>query len=264
MRFAACIMRSLSKSRESHNPRRFSSVAVQYTVVRVEPEQSFYPYRADRISPERLKILLMHCSFDDVLASVYREISDLTYKPDPGNREALGHWRAKFVFSVTEPTYDLFFNGSAGYRAQFCEDSMVGVLKNQQCVDVLRPLLLDFARTCVSVQDLRQIEASLRCRSAKVWIDESACTLDPSIVSDDVVAISVPRWVQAAREAELEIKTRQDSCPKAKKAALDGVQAPQGTRLAVFGGFIDEASHREFVVPSKRRRHQHIQLYGFS
>lgn len=225
-------------------------------------------YRTDRINPERLKLLLSPRSFDEVLASVFNEFSVPSYRADPGTKEARGYWRAVFGFSVQMPTYDAFFNGPTGYRAQFCNDPIRGLHKNRQCVDTLTPLLLDFARRSdsVSVKDLSKIDASLRCRSAKIWIDESAedCTLNHSIVADQLVSIDVPPWVQAAEEAEREIKTWQETCPRAKQQALYGVQAPEGTRLKVFGGFIEETNYMELVVSSKRRRHQQIRLYGFS
>jgi len=225
-----------------------------------------WSYRTDRINHDRLKRLQRPLSFDEVLASVRNEFSAPAYKPDPGNREALGHWRAVFGFSVTEATYDVFFNGPAGYRAQFCEDPRAGLLMNQRCMEVLTPLLVDFVKASTSREDSEKIEASLRCTSAKIWIDERVqdCTLMQTISADQPAVLNVPRWVQAAKEAEREIKARQSTCPRAKKSALYGVQAPEGTRLKILGGFIDQTNFSEFVVPSKRRRHQQIQLYGFS
>ena len=235
--------------------------------VQVKLGQIVWSYRTDRINPERLTRLLRPCSFDEVLASVLNEFSAPAYQPATGKKEARGYWRAVFCFSVTGPTYDVFFNGPTGYRAQFCEDSMAGLLMNEQCIKVLTPLLVDFAKTSSSSEPVEKLEASLRCRSAKIWIDEHArdCTLNKqTIAADQLVVLNVPRWVQAAKEAEEEIKARQDTCPRAKEWAQYGVQAPEGTRLKVLGGFINQTNCSEFVVPSKRRRHQQIQLYGFS
>ena len=56
-----------------------------------------------------------------------------------------------------------------------------------------------------------------------------------------------------ASAAESTIKTR----------ALQGVQAPEGDRMEVLGAWLDD-DDREFVVPSKLNRAQHIHEYGFS
>lgn len=199
-------------------------------------------YRTDRIDPGRLDRFLRPCTFDEVLRRVVSEFSAPSYKGDRGKREAKGYWRAVFSFSVTTATYDAFFNGPAGYRAQFCEHSCNGSVKNRECIDALTPLLLDFVRLAAPKDPVEKITVSLRCKTAKIWIDEQArdCTLNhQTITVDDLVVLNVPRWVQAAREAE---QAMQSTRPKAKQCAMYGVQAPEGTRLKVLGGFINEST----------------------
>lgn len=223
-------------------------------------------YRADRIPSDRLNDLLVPRTFDEVLGFVCDTARAPTYKPDRGSKEAAGCWRAVFSFSVDAFAYDLFFNSPFGYRAQYCQSPMVGVARNQQCVETLFERLMTASLKSKPTVPLEKIATSLRCRSSKIWIDEKAedCTLKYTITVSDLVAVNVPRWVKAAEEAEQEMKASQRTYPRAKGRAIYGIQAPEGTGLKVLGGFLRDASGEEFVVPSKRRRHQHIQLYGFS
>jgi hypothetical protein len=170
------------------------------------------------------------------------------------------------VFSVDKVAYDRFFNSPFGIRAQYCRDPKLGGVRNRQCIDALFERLMATAQVTGPGVSLDQVAASLRCGSSKIWIDEHAqdCTLKHTIAVSDLVTVDVPRWVRAAEEAEAEIRAFQRARPRVKDRALYGIQAPEGTTLKVLGGFLCETSSKEFVVPSKRRRHQQIQLYGFS
>jgi hypothetical protein len=189
----------------------------------------------------------------------------ISYQREPGSKEAKGCTRGVFSLEVDRKSYDLFFNSAGGYRAHFRKSPAAGLEMNRRIIDSLSERLLDHASEASGGSGL-DVSVSLRCGSAKIWIDEKAadCTLSSSMQAESVISIEVPHWVKAAREAEVEQRKRQRTIPAEKNVALWGVQAPEGTTLKVFGAWIRNGSKVEFIAPSKRRRHQHIWLYGFS
>jgi len=224
-------------------------------------------FTTDRVCDERRLYMEEARSFEDVIQAVADDAKAITYRLKRGTIEAKGHTRAEFRFSVTPRTYDIFFNSSSGYRAQFYYDQGRGMQQNRAILTSLWPVLLSAA----SANDphatftIAHVERSLDHPSAKIWINEDTSSLDQkSIDATALTAINVPHWVGAAREAEAGIRGGFTLQPSAKQKALLGVQAPTGTELKVFGAWLDDRSGLELVVPSKRNRARQIRVYGFA
>jgi phosphate acyltransferase len=220
-----------------------------------------------RVSEERRRYLEQVDSFRAVLEAVATEATDGRYRSAKGDREAKGHTRAEFLFSITPKTYDIFFNGASGYRAQFYCGPTAGIQQNKALLERLRAPLLTAARAQISrgKLTLEQIERSLQLKSAKAWINEDASTLDKtSLDADWLIAIDIPQWAKAAREAEVSIRDRLRPRPSGKENALLGVQAPEGTELTVMGAWLHDVTGEEWVPRSKRNRARRICVYGFA
>jgi hypothetical protein len=201
--------------------------------------------------------------FDAVADLLVSGASAFTYQAKRGCREAKGCTRAEFSVSVPPDVYDLLFNSSSGYRAQFYIDHRLGVRRNRELLERLSPLLLGAASKPGGLSP-EQVNASLQAVSAKIWINESTSTLDQaSLDAESLIAIAVPHWVACAREATSRMKAGVQPPPSTQKALL-GVQAPEGRDLRVLGAWLDDVTGNELVVSSKRNRAREIRVYGFA
>lgn len=221
----------------------------------------------ERVSQPRRESLAVCVPFDRVVELVVEEATGVTYRVRRGSIEAKGCTRAEFLFTVSSNTFDLFFNGVTGYRAQFYNDHRFGVGQNREVVERITPHLLATAKNAAQGSDfsLERVAASLRADSAKIWIHESESTLaQDSIDADALVAISVPHWVASAREVTAAMRRGVKPQPSSKEKALLGVQAPEGTQLQVLGAWLNDVTGAEHVVPSKRNRGREIRVYGFA
>ena len=224
-------------------------------------------FTTDRVCDKRRLYMEESRSVKDVIEAVADDANGITYRPKRGTIDAKGQTRAEFRFSVTPRTYDIFFNSSSGYRAQFYYDQGRGMQQNRAILTSLRPILLSAvsANNPHETFTIAHVERSLDLPSAKIWINEDTSSLDQkSIDATALTAINVPHWVGAAREAEAGIRGGFTLQPSAKQKALLGVQAPTGTELKVFGAWLDDRSGLELVVPSKRNRARQIRVYGFA
>jgi hypothetical protein len=110
---------------------------------------------------------------------------------------------------------------------------------NRKVIDLLQPTLLAYSSTAAA--DL--VRKSLSGAQAKVWIDESEVKVERHF-HDITPEIDFPRW----------IKNSEDGA---------GPRAPIGTRLIVYGGWIDKGG-REQVDPHKEYRSEEIHQCGFT
>lgn len=230
-----------------------------------------WPLRPELVPVTRRGAHATGASFDDVIAALLGTAAGFSYRAKRGCREAKGHTRPEFFFSVQPDVFDLFFNSRSGYRAQFCGDHRVGAAQNGKLIRGFEQRLLAVAVSSGAGVtspgfSLQQIRSALSLPSAKVWMDEydADSTLNKSSVdAESLIAINIPHWVKTARTVSDQVR-RGQSPNRSKEKALLGIQAPEGRRLVVFGAWLSDSTGQEYVVPSKRYRAKEIRLYGFS
>ena len=134
-------------------------------------------------------------------------------------------------------------------RGRYFESLSEGLRGNAQVVTTLIPALI--ADGAID-GDAREIEASLRMISAKVWLPEvqshlcNACVGEWSPPQDSEPEILNGRW-----EMGDDVRGRY------------GRKAYRFTKLRIFGGFQNGNGH-EFVAERKKYRAEHLHRYGWS
>ena len=214
------------------------------------------------VRADRLEYLDERISFTELAISVSKgEI--ITFSLEPGKKEAKGCCRGSWVVKIPSQLLDLFFNGGCGYRAQFYLAPDRGIQANRLIIDRLIPRLLTSSGTGPNKMKPQQLEASLRSRHAKIWIDEETSTLDQTAIDPLLIqALNVPRWVAAMNQALSAWAQRTSPEPYVARSLL-GVQAPEGERLIIVGAWMD-TGNVDHVVPSKENSAEHIHNFGFS
>lgn len=224
-----------------------------------------WKFRSDKMTVKRLRSLQQELLLPVIAQRIADEVTNIVFHWKEGDREAKNKARAEFLFKVCPETLDVFFNSSQGYRAQYYLDPQRGIECNRLVIDVVKGKLIEAARQSNrSVMTLEQVQKSLEYGSAKIWIYEHDSTLDQtSRDPEQIVALEVPRWVEAMKQVLAAWDAHQQPSSTTKTRALLGVQAPEGSRMEVLGAWLDD-NDKEFVVPSKVNRVQHIHQYGFS
>lgn len=154
--------------------------------------------------------------------------------------------RVVFTFEVDETTFDLFFNGPNGVRAAYLTHPEIGQAWNNFLVLQLREALIGKALTSHDTQDIPepQVRQSLIAASAKVWIDEEHFPF-----RHPTRDLLIEPWLAEA--------------DKGTANARRGLCAPEGTRLQVKGGYVDEFDN-EVVPKNKVGRRFEIHDCGYS
>ncbi|CDX62365.1 hypothetical protein MPL1032_60024 [Mesorhizobium plurifarium] len=154
-------------------------------------------------------------------------------------------WRVKFPFKVSSLTFDRFFNGPSGIRAQFLADSNLGRWANAHLVTMLGPTVVrELERDPLqqfSGPVLSSATDSIAGLSARVWINE----LSVGWNSRD---LAITRWEMAADEPGADSR---------------GLCAPTGSQLVLLGAWIN-SDGVEMTLPEKIRRHEEISRRGYS
>jgi hypothetical protein len=224
------------------------------------PEWNFNPAL---INAERAKRLIEHLPFSELVGRI-SEVRSIAFSAEMGRRDARGWVRALWVIDTTPEVFDLFFNSPSGYRAQFYIAADRGLRANRLSIDSVQDRLLGLAEAYpVNLMTRQQVETSLASRYAKIWIDESASTVNKTSTDPLVIqALEVPRWVRAMNEALSAWAQQRGPAPYVARSLL-GVQAPEGRSLKIVGAWVNNeiADH---VVHSKEERAEHIHKFGFS
>lgn len=158
--------------------------------------------------------------------------------------------RAVFCGTVSPELFDWFFNASTGYRGAFFESASAGTQANRALVDQLAPVLADWA-TAKQGADPQRVLASLAKPSAKAWLAEHP-GLCPKCAGE---------W-SSSYCAELCIENSRWECSSHIHSAW-GRQAPQLSKIRVFGGFIN-AQRNEWLASHKAERAKNIWEHGWS
>jgi len=201
------------------------------------------------VSPERQQRLLSVANFDEVIQRLL-DGAITSFEIEP--RGELG--RVFFGLSVTEETYDTFFNSPSGYRAQYCLGASRGEKQNQKLMCALTQVCLNYSEKW-SKQTFppKRIVASLSGAGAKMWITES------DLPDVDEVHINYGPWVQKAHRATT--GTTADRAARANAGA--GVLAPVGTQLEIKGAWVFQ-NCTEWLDPKKALRAEEIRDYGYT
>ena len=158
--------------------------------------------------------------------------------------------RAVFCGVVASDMFDWFFNAATGYRGAFFESPDVGGRENRSIVDGLSSLLIAWAAPHGYSGEVQRMQVSLAKPSAKVWLAEypGLCTLCSG------------EW-NSSYTPELRENSRWENSTHLH--ARWGTQAPQFTKIRVFGGFIN-AAHDDWLASHKAERASHIWEHGWS
>lgn len=148
--------------------------------------------------------------------------------------------RASFLLDVVPDTYDVFFNSSVGYRAQYAMSADHGRRANRILIDRLTTSLI--AHVLKAEPDtIPDVITSLAATDAKVWILESEVELQMGSIQP---AIHYTQWEAASEDGA-------------------GLLAPLGSRLEVKGGWLDSDGQVQ-RDPCKARRSEEIHAVGYS
>ncbi|TGS46403.1 MULTISPECIES: hypothetical protein [unclassified Mesorhizobium] len=203
-------------------------------------------FRADFDEQRRLD-LEASPAFTEIAEAICAEISPSEHVREPANDDRLVKcWRVKLPFSVRPITFDWFFNGPCGIRAQFLIHPELGRWATAHIAAMLRPVLLRELEREPSHKFDRPAAwsptNSIDGLSSKVWINEL-------LVHCNSTDLSIARWEAAAAEQH--------------GADRRGLCAPTGSQLVFFGAWTN-VEGVETILPEKIRRHHEIHKRGYS
>jgi hypothetical protein len=156
--------------------------------------------------------------------------------------EAPGFGRAIAILSLSEETFDCFFNGPSGYRAQYYLSPEEGVLFNHRLRQALRPAITCAYKDFPLNGGLRHVIASLQAAHAKFWVFAEQVAFNGSPEG----AILPKRWVL-------------ENATKGKKAPL-----PAHCKIEFKGAFISADASTLFVDACKADRACELFRRGFT
>lgn len=159
--------------------------------------------------------------------------------------------RAVFCGTVDYGLFDWFFNASTGYRGAYFRSPSAGNQANRALVDQLAPFLVGWIAANQLDSDPQWVLSSLAKPSAKLWLAEY-----PGLCAN-----CKGEW-SLSYHAELQIENTRWECSSHVHSAW-GRQAPQLSKVRVFGGFID-AQQNEWLASHKSDRANHIWEHGWS
>jgi hypothetical protein len=178
-------------------------------------------------------------SFENIIgALMFQAEVDAFLWETPRRAELSGCHRAEFLLRVPPEIYDGFFNSPVGYRAQYALSAELGMQQNRELIDALRSKLI---ASVPAEADLKYVSRSLDAVEAKIWIDEAEVE---EHYFDSTPEIDYLPWLERSELGA-------------------GLRCPVGTRLVVYGGWIDNAG-RERSNPYKRTRSEDIHACGFT
>jgi hypothetical protein len=194
----------------------------------------------DSVAEDRRLDLERYDSFLPLLAG-FRLITRVGgFVWESGHREDLRDCaRAGYLLKMPSFFVDAFFNSPNGYRAQYALSPQNGELTNRQIIELLRPTLLAYSGSA----NADAIRRSLDGIQAKIWIDEDEAQVQQHYW-DSTPEINFPRWLKNSEDCA-------------------GPRALIGTRLVLFGGWVDKDGS-ERLDQTKMDRSNEIHHCGFS
>ncbi|AZC63263.1 hypothetical protein PCL1391_2545 [Pseudomonas chlororaphis subsp. piscium] len=161
------------------------------------------------------------------------------------------YMRAVFCGSVSHELFDWFFNASTGYRGAFFESPDAGSRANRRLVEQLADFLTEWVIAHGLYPDRQWVLASLAKPSAKAWLAEHPGICDQCKGEWNTSYISGLQIENARWELSSHVHSAW------------GRQAPQLSKIRIFGGFID-AQQKEWLASHKTERDKDIWEHGWS
>jgi hypothetical protein len=187
--------------------------------------------------PDPLSLLLRLVSEAEVAAQAKR----ITAKWQEAD-ECPGYWRVVAQIPLPEPTFDEFFNGRSGYRAQYYLSPEEGILYNRATLDLVRePVLQACAQRGLRASP-HLLSASLTAPHAKVWVFDDQEAFDGALPQ----TLNPERWVANGGD-------------RGRRAPL-----PSHLCLDVKGAFLHPRTEELFIDESKLDRAWDLFRKGFA
>ena len=169
----------------------------------------------------------------------------------PRQRDA-SYARAAFCLDIGHELFDALFNSATGYRGAHFVAPDSGAAANRALLGAVTSMLVEFAIARHEELDRVWVTESLSLPSAKAWLAEDSVALCSSCASGWSTSYVSALHIQNDRWEHSE-----------HPHAVWGRQAPELSKLRVFGGFVND-QHQEWVADNKRDRAQHIWQHGWT
>ncbi|RVC58849.1 MAG: hypothetical protein EOS65_19895 [Mesorhizobium sp.] len=187
--------------------------------------------------PERHQELMGEApDFNVLVDRICAEAINFNPQIEPPNRPELERChRLQCWFEVERGTFDAFFNGPTGLRAQYLIHAEQGQAANGFSIAALRHRLLQLCdeNELKFPGDKWPVANSIDAASARIWRYEPGR-------SSPTHDLDIDGWDRM------------------------GKVAPAGTFLVVNGGWIEDDTGHEVVIPDKIRRRFEIHDHGYS
>jgi len=202
-------------------------------------------------TPERLAALMTGLLLPELVSRLKNEGNIACFHPEPRHGDR-SYSRAVFCIVVTSELFDLVFNAQTGYRGAYFESPDVGLRANRAIIDGLSPILIRWAVEHCPGENQNWIAESLSLASAKIWLAEEPLSRCPRCRGE---------WSHSYVSALQIVNSRWDVAEHTH--AVWGRQAPEFTKLRIFGAFVN-AQHREWIAAHKTDRAMQICKHGWS
>jgi hypothetical protein len=195
---------------------------------------------------QRLSLLSQPFVFDELILKLKQEMQVVCFHRDVCDKDNT-YSRPMFCVYIGFTLFDLFFNSASGYRGQYFESPNQGNNANRRLLDTLSPLLVNWALANNQPIDLDWLNTSLSQNSSKAWLVEyyalncQECDNEWTSSYKPELMIENQRWNKSS----------------------NGAQAPQFSKIRIFGGFINHQKD-EWVADHKKCRATHIWQNGWS
>ena len=153
-----------------------------------------------------------------------------------------GYFRLLAQVPLSEVTFDQFFNGNAGYRAQYYLSPEEGILFNRDALGGLQPAIEEAYRRHQITPPFDHVRQSLLAPHAKIWVFNELQAFDQAAPN----ALNPSRWVE-------------NNASRGRRAPLPG-----HLMLEVKGAFINFAFKNLYVFDLKLDRANDLFMRGYS
>jgi len=217
---------------------------------------------ASEFDEERREALSSLVVFAEIVDRISAEASVMEFKVCRGKTGLLKQChRPEFEIALTDATVDLFFNGPAGYRAQYLADPDEGQKQNAKLIAALTDRLTSYADmhpTKVPMSADR-VRLALSACSAKVWLPETSFRFNHDLIEE----IVVPLWRRNALAALQAFARGTRPDPGQQEKAIWGLRATRAASIEVKGAFLS-AEGEEVVAHDKVSRRLDIHSFGYA
>jgi hypothetical protein len=134
---------------------------------------------------------------------------------------------------LAESTFDQFFNGRSGYRAQYYLSPEEGILYNRDTLDrLVHAIEIAYSRS--RGIEWKLVKESIHAPHAKVWVFQDEAAFNHSLPN----VLNPPRWVDNATGNKFGLRT----------------PLPDHRKIDIKGSFIQQGTSALFVASEKLDR----------